>query len=305
MTTVAEATVVTFSCPACGAPFSVPWGQRAGIVSCSSCSASRPFQEGILLFGAGGRNEDYPPAVYAQLAAVEDQHFWFAARNDVIVAALSDTGTPLRDARALDIGCGSGYVVQALEQRGLRITGMDMHHEGLRHARQRSRALLVCDPRGDVPAGQFDLVLLTDVIEHVDDDRRLLRQAARALLPGGRLLVTVPAHQWLWSRVDDLSGHKRRYGASSLRRTLRDAGLRPVLVRYFNHVSVPLLGLQRRGLGRTADSAVGPEELMLRAFRAPPALLNALLRCVSRIELKVRRLPIPFGGSLVAIATPE
>lgn len=292
---------VAYPCPACGAELTIPWEQREGSVTCASCSTSRPFVDGVLVLEQGSADEDYPPSVYELLRRVEDRHFWFAARDRSILAALRDSGVRLDGATVLDIGCGTGHVLRTIERAGAVTTGTDMHIAGLRDARRGTRGLLIC-ARGAPSRGAFDVVLLADVIEHVDDDRSLLRAARGALAPAGRILVTVPAHDLLWSEVDVASGHKRRYSRASLRTALRDAGLRPVLVRSFSPSSVPLL-LMQRTLDRIVRPRRGAAAILERSLAVPAAPLNAALGIVSRLEHLVRAAPLPFGGSLVAVAT--
>ncbi|MBI4346356.1 MAG: class I SAM-dependent methyltransferase [Elusimicrobia bacterium] len=290
---------VGFSCPRCGAELRIPWAQRAGQVVCSGCSARHPFVDGILVLEEGDAAEDYPPSVYELLRRIEDRHFWFDARNRAIRAAMEDAGVRLSGEGILDIGCGTGFVLRALERAGAVVTGTDMYLAGLREARRRTEGLLVC-ARGAPSAGAFGIVLLADVIEHVEDDRELLRAARGVLAPGGHVVVTVPAHDLLWSDVDVASGHKRRYSQGSLARCLADSGLRPVLLRYFSHASAPLLLLQRT-IRRSPRSRPG-EAILDGALAVPIAPINAALALIARAEHAIRRAPIPFGGSLVAVA---
>ncbi|MGH7738652.1 MAG: class I SAM-dependent methyltransferase, partial [bacterium] len=109
-----------------------------------------------------------------------------------------------------EIGCGTGFVLQALEREtaGLELFGSEIHLEGLRYARERlARTELFQMDAQHIPfRNEFGGIGLFDVLEHIADDQAVLRQVHQALVPGGGLVVTVPQHAFLWSRVDELSG---------------------------------------------------------------------------------------------------
>jgi SAM-dependent methyltransferase len=245
--------------------------------------------------------QDYPDNVYALLVAVEPRHFWFRARNRVIAATLRAALGELRGRTVLDVGCGTGGVLAALEQAGMHGCGLDMHLVGLRHARRRTRGPLVCETATRIPfSAQFDAVLLCDVIEHTADDSDVLREASRALAPGGSLLVTVPAHPKLWSVVDEVSGHKRRYTQQMLVSAMQQAGLRVRLLRYFNGLLWPAQVLQRRRYRGPAPAS--PEtrlDILRQALQIPPAPINALLHFALVADPLLTRLNV--GTSLIAL----
>src|SRR5262249_8704123 len=140
-------------------------------VRCSGCGHGYRWCNGILLLDNAGNQSDYPDESYALLAEVEPRHFWFTGRNQVILATMRRTIGPLADRSVLDIGCGTGFVLAALERAGMTVCGLDMHLAGLRYARQRTNGLLVRETATRIPfADEFDVVMLCDVIEHTDDD---------------------------------------------------------------------------------------------------------------------------------------
>ena len=138
-------------------------------------------------------------------------------------------------------------------------------------------------------------MLLLDVIEHVDDDAAALRGALGALAPGGFLLVTAPAHPWLWSGHDVANEHRRRYTRATLRGTLARAGLEPTLVSHFNS-RLFALALAHR-LGHRRDTSA--------ALRVPPRPVNRLFRTLFGGEARGVERGYPFGLSLVAISRPR
>jgi SAM-dependent methyltransferase len=270
---------------------------------CAGCGATHAWDGGILVLGRPGHPTDYPSSFHALLAAAEEEHFWFAARNRVILATMRRTIGNLRDRSVLDIGCGTGYVMAALERAGMRACGLEMNLEGLRHARARTNGWLIGQDAAEIPfVDEFDVAMLCDVIEHAADDLALLRAAARALKHQGCLVVTVPAHPGLWSPIDEASGHKRRYTRRGLDDLLEHAGLHRRQVRYFNTLLVPVLALQRLLLRRRSISTETERlELIRDAVRVPRAPLNRLLEVAAVADLALGRLAPPFGTSLIAV----
>jgi SAM-dependent methyltransferase len=149
---------------------------------------------------------------------------------------------------------------------------------------------------GRVPlaGGRAEVVCLLDVIEHVAEPVAALREAARLLAPGGRVVVNVPAHRWLWSAADDELGHLRRYTRRTLVEELRAAGLEPVLISHVFSWLVPPVWLRRRVTGR-AQAELGLD------VQSPPIDRAAMvLTAVER--LGVGRLSSPLGTSVLAVA---
>jgi SAM-dependent methyltransferase len=249
-----------------------------------------------------------PAHSFARLFAAEDRHFWFRSRNKVLAAVVCGLVKGLPPGyRVLEVGCGTGNVLRVLEAvcAGAEVTGMDLHEEGLAYARRRVRCRVVA---GDVNASSFpepfDLIGLFDVLEHLPDDSRILRTLYAALRPGGRLLLTVPAHQSLWSYADEYGGHYRRYSSGQLRAALEGAGFRVEHQTQFMLLLYPFLKLARLRNGRQA--ARSPQEKQEQTLRElePPGLLNALLYGLLRWEAwwVGRGGRLPLGTSLLAVA---
>ena len=290
-------------CPQCGGVVPLETASGGPPPACRSCARAYEWEDGILRLDDGARADDYPESVYALLADAESRHFWFHGRSRVIVDALREACGRLEGRTALDLGCGTGFVLSALEKEGMAACGADMHMTGLRLARRRVRGPLFRMGASAAPfAAQFDAVLLCDVIEHAADDAAVLRSARAAIKPGGAVLVTVPADPRLWTPYDEASGHKRRYTRESLVDAMSRAGLRVEFARYFNCIIYPLMCLQRRWMKRDrADAARDRLEILRRALLVPPAPLNAILGWLSLADIPLSRWPANFGGSLVAV----
>lgn len=259
-------------------------------------------------------HDSYDPVYFAHLFEVEDRHFWFQARNHIISVVVSQVVSRLRGGyRFLEVGCGTGNVLQALEKvcKGGTVIGMDLFGEGLRFARQRVSSPLV---QGDIhhnPFGtRFEAIGLFDVLEHLPNDIDVLRELRSMLAPGGALLLTVPAHMSLWSYFDEASHHCRRYEQKELVRKLRSAGYKVEFVSQYMATLFPMIWLGRRLaalVGRRADNgrenASQVEKLATNELRIRPVVNEALgwvLKQEARLITRRRRLPV--GTSLLAIA---
>jgi len=259
----------------------------------------------------GTAHSTYPgdDALFAELFAVEDRHFWFAARNRVIDAALQRIAKQLPQVcRVLEIGCGTGNVLRVLEQTygSGNVVGMDLYSGGLRYARQRTQCAVVqADMYWSPFSIDFDLVGMFDVVEHLADDAAALRQASVLLRPEGKLLLTVPAHMSLWSYADHFAGHHRRYSRGELAKKLDAAGFEVEYLTYFMAVLWPLLWLHRRLASWSRRNwERQARELFLAELRPNPAV-NGTLRWILEKEailIGAGRV-LPFGTSLLAIAS--
>lgn len=238
--------------------------------------------------------------VYQQMAAIENQHWWFVARRQILAAVLSRLNLPPQ-AGILEAGCGTGGNLDGLGQFG-RVAAFEPDREAREHA-CRGRNPGQYDIRaGCLPdavpfaTAAFDLVVALDVLEHLDDDRRCLTVLRQHLKPGGWGLFTVPAFPSLWSRHDELHHHRRRYRKIELTAALLAAGFQHPEVTYFNTLLFPIIAGARLIQNRLGDHAGRDDQL-------PAALINRILTGIFASERHfIRRIPLPFGVSLLATA---
>jgi len=249
--------------------------------------------------GTQTKHASFDPAHFARLHALEARSFWFRGRSDIIEWALARYFPAARD--FLEIGCGTGYVLSRLHDAfpDLVLSGSELFEEGLFYARQRlgTAATLRQLDATDLPfRDAFDVVGAFDVIEHIEDDVKVLANVRAALRPGGGLLITVPQHSWLWSDTDVAACHVRRYEREELREKLRSAGFDVLRMTSFVTLLLPAMMLSRR---RRRD---GMQEV--EAELSLPAFANALGYATLRLESLLMRLGInlPVGGSLLAVA---
>jgi SAM-dependent methyltransferase len=239
-------------------------------------------------------NRDYE----LQTHRVEDRHWWYQGRRHVLNVAIASLGVPPR-ARILDAGCGSGRNMVELARYG-QVTGVELSDTSVALARARSLGEVVEGSVMEMPFApdSFDLAVCLDVIEHLEDDRGALRELRRVIAPGGSLLVTVPAYQWLWSGHDEINHHHRRYNRRNLIEAARDAGWQCARTTYFNSLLLPV-AILLRALDKLHTRAT---ESSLDLW-VPPAPLNWLLQRPLDLEAAVigRGGQIPAGLSLLAV----
>ena len=213
-----------------------------------------------------------------------------------MLLSVSERVLPPAPCRLLDVGCGTGNVLEALGRFGEAV-GVEQDPQ-LRAVGQAAGLDIRPGALPDVlpvPDGWADAVLLLDVIEHLDDDLAGLRTARRALRPGGVLVVTVPAYPWLWSGHDVALGHRRRYSARTVRAVLGAAELSVRHVSYFNTLLFPAIAGVR--LAKRLAGGGGHD------LHQPGGALNRLLATLFAFERHaVLRPGLPFGSSVLAVA---
>lgn len=265
--------------------------------TCPTCGASPERIGGYLAFAPdlAARNDGMEPDAHHRLDGLQDASFWFRARNGLI-RDLVTRHFPSAE-RVLEIGCGTGFVLQALQSAlpRSRLSGSDIYLNGLPYAAQRvgpQVSLFQMDARHIPYVEEFDLICAFDVVEHINDDGRVLDEIRRALRPSGGVLLSVPQHPFLWSRVDEISFHKRRYRLGELEAKCRKAGLEVIRSTSFVTALLPLMLLQRRLRSRRADYDAEAE-------LALPRGLDRALEFVLEWERKSVRagLSLPVGGS--------
>jgi SAM-dependent methyltransferase len=239
--------------------------------------------------------------LYDAIRATEQDHWWYVGRRRLVFDWLERALPEYPTARVLDIGCGTGFNLQALRALGLNGTiGLDISDRALTFCRGRGLHALV---RGDAARPpfcpeSFDIVLALDLIEHIEDDRAALDGLLRILRPGGRLILFTPAFSFLWSAQDRVSHHYRRYTAADLRRKLHAAGYAIEKLSYANTVLFPIVWA-----GRALLRLSGRSETLTDENHLHPAWSNAALARLFSLERPMlRRWNLPFGVSLLAVA---
>lgn len=236
------------------------------------------------------------PFIYAQMREVEDKHWWFVARRQILQSILATLELP-EEAHILDAGCGTGGNLAMLQTFGV-VSAMEVDDDArqLANARQLAHVSPGHLPDGlHFPQQRFDLIVLLDVLEHIEDDVASLAALQAQLTANGRIVLTVPAFQALWGPHDVIHHHKRRYRAAQLQDVARASGLVTEYLSYYNLWLFPIVALVR--LMQRFLPAQGSQALKL-----PADGLNTLLTKLFASERHfIPRRTLPFGVSLVAV----
>ncbi len=239
------------------------------------------------------------PALFDRFAEVERTHWWFLARRRILLELVAQYLRPGES--VLDIGCGTGFVLEAATQR-YKACGVDPSPQAVAMCRERGLDRVCQGSANDlsmIPEGCFAGAFLLDVLEHLDNDLEALQRARDVLAPGGVVFVTVPAFKALWSRHDVVNQHRRRYTRQELDGLLHAAGFEVLRSSYFNTRLFPAAALSR-----LAFRALGWDPLL--QLQVPAPWLNrALCRVFEGERLRLSspnpRAPYLFGLSILAV----
>jgi len=234
----------------------------------------------------------------------EGAHWWSIGRRDMIVRLL-DSMAIGPDARVIDVGCASGRLVEQLRARGHSVvTGVDLSTEAIAACRNRGLDDVHVMPANELKFddGSYDVVIASDVLEHIEDDLGALLEWRRVVAPGGRIILFVPAHRFLWSQHDVANQHHRRYGRRDLLDRIRTAGLDVERVSGWNLALLPPAATVRTVRRLTHRDRELHHDLQLPA----PWLNHVLSRLLSAENRLLERRDFGPGISLFAVATrPE
>lgn len=238
------------------------------------------------------------PDAYIEMAATETEHWWFVARRKILEDTLRSMELPA-DAQILEVGSGTGGNLDMLSQFGS-VSALEMDEAARQFAREKTAGNIdikegVCPNDMPFQDRKFDLICLFDVLEHIDEDTETLAVLKTMLTPTGKILVTVPAYQWMWSAHDAYLHHHRRYSATEFKSKAARAELNVKRLSHFNTLLLPLAILVRlkdRIIKRSTPTGgavpIGPlNRLFTIIFRSESALLS--------------RMNLPAGLSLMGI----
>ncbi|HHI80087.1 MAG TPA: SAM-dependent methyltransferase [Planctomycetes bacterium] len=252
------------------------------------------------------------PEAYRQFAVLEEEHFWFRGRRKIFFALLDrllasrleeaeTKGEPLE---ILEIGCGAGNLLRRLSRYG-RTKGLELSRELATLCQERSRRPTLCANAYHLPLPDEsqDLVCLFDTIEHIPDEAKALGEIQRVLRPGGLVMFSVPAYQFLYSNNDRVAHHCRRYTKGRLQASLKEAGLTPIKATYFNLFLFPLI-LPAVLFTKVKDKVFGlkNEDHTNLSVKIPKFLNEALALVMGSEAGLLPRLNFPTGHSLIVVA---
>lgn len=238
--------------------------------------------------------------IYTNLFELEDTHWWFQGRRAVVWSLLARAGVPPH-AEILDAGCGTGRNLIEYGRLGDAV-GIEPSPDAIAFCAERGLTAIAAGVE-ELPFqdDRFDLVLMLDVLEHVADDGAALRELRRVTKPGGALVLTVPAFQFLWSQHDETHHHFRRYTQPQLRERLEANSWQPVFTTYFNATllapiaAMRLIG-RRLGAGRERSD-----------YDVTSVAVNRLLAGIMTTEARLirRGAQFPAGVSIGAVCHPR
>jgi SAM-dependent methyltransferase len=279
------------------------WKFSAALNACPECGSGPANINGFEAYAPRLAHEGsgFKAEYFADLSRLEAENFWFRARNEAIIWALKKYRPDCRS--FLEIGCGTGFVLSGLARAfpAVRLEGSEIFVDGLAFASARlpSAKFMQMDARQIPFSEEYDAIGAFDVLEHIKEDEDVLNQTRKALKPQGLLLVSVPQHAWLWSAMDELACHERRYSAADLHRKVSAAGFDILRSTSFVSTLLPAMLISRLLKKNAPAHAVDPmAELSL------PTPVNALFFSILRAELALVRqgLNFPMGGSRLVVA---
>lgn len=242
---------------------------------------------------------------YEKMYEAETHYFWFVAKHRLLLSIIGDLLSGIENPKILDIGCGTGGFLKAVGSAGDAV-GLDWDKGALLFChKRRLRKLILAD--WDFPplkGESFDAVVASDFLEHLDNDVRAVESMYSVLRYGGIMLLTVPAHPWLFSSHDVALKHKRRYSRKTLAKTLKSAGILQAKVFYWGGVLlpfiVPIRMTQKIFLKRKSQNYETIKYEM-------PEFLNNFF--IQALDFELRRIKrdkaVKLGSSLVAIARKQ
>jgi len=245
-------------------------------------------------------SKSYPSKYHRIISNVEETHFWFRARRNMLECVIRHFYPQPVGKKFLEVGFGTGELLSVIESLGFTTSGVDINEEARTHAKQRSHATLYIQSFLQFIHASYDAIGLFDVLEHQKDDVQFLRHAYKLLKFNGLIFLTVPAGPWLWSDIDRLSGHVRRYTKKDLLKKLNGSGFHPLWCNYWNALLLPFYVIWK-----VLSIFIGKSNPAQFVSTINP-LLNIIFFYIITIENKITlHIPFLFGTSLVVVARKE
>jgi len=240
---------------------------------------------------------------YKEMIELQEKHWWFVARRVVIQSFMKLQMKESSTSKVLEIGCGVGGNVGLLSQSG-NYLGIDMHSPAIEYCSEKFPQFnFQCTRVEDIPqefsSNKFDSIYILDVLEHIDDQLVILKSTQNYLTQNGRILLTVPAFEFLWSPHDDFVHHVRRYTKNGLKKTLEESGYKVERISYFNSILFPLALIQRLGM-RLMKKKLSTH------LSTPPTVINWLFTSIFAQEAWIlKHTNLPVGLSIMAVVSKK
>ncbi|HBG26852.1 MAG: hypothetical protein A2Y10_07700 [Planctomycetes bacterium GWF2_41_51] len=240
--------------------------------------------------------------LYDEIFKMEQKHWWFCAKRKIVLSLIKKylpLNSPEKDIKVYDLGCGCGMMLMDLSKCGYNALGFESNNLALEYCRKRGVKAFNSEitQKIELNDNSADCVTLLDVLEHVEDEKKVLSEVFRILKPGGLLICTVPAYQWLWTRRDEFHHHKKRYNKNDIIKLFKSfSQCNVILASYINCFLFPIALCERFIRKKFSPSASGDLSL-------PKFGINAILKNIFSLErffLK-NNISLPFGLSVIAI----
>lgn len=237
--------------------------------------------------------------MYRLFFEIQKKHWWFVTKKNIVLDFISKFLPPKSEMKILDIGCGSGLMLNSLEKYG-QTFGMDMSDEAIAFSKEVFSGNI---RQGSLPDrvpfenNYFDLVTALDVIEHIDNDADALKSLKSIISNQGKAIITVPAFMFLWSHFDVINEHKRRYTLKELNTKLLEAGFKVEKISYYNTLLFPIVAVIR--IINNLLNRHGSSDLDM-----PSLIVNTILKKIFGLEkYMLRYINLPFGVSIIAVVS--
>jgi SAM-dependent methyltransferase len=240
---------------------------------------------------------------YKEMIELQEKHWWFVARRDVIQSFMKLQMKENSTSKVLEIGCGVEGNVGLLSQSDSYL-GIDMHKPAIDYCSEKFPQFnFHCTRVEDIPqefsSNKFDSIYILDVLEHIDDQLAILKSTQHYLTQNGKILLTVPAFEFLWSPHDDFVHHVRRYTKNGLKKTVEEAGYKVERISYFNSILFPLALIQRLGM-RLMKKKLSTH------LSTPPTVINWLFTWIFAKEAWIlKHTNLPVGLSIMAVVSKK
>jgi SAM-dependent methyltransferase len=237
-------------------------------------------------------------ATYEIEAQVEADHWWFKGRRRLLIEIIRRLGV-LPAEPVLDVGTGTGANLSLLNRLAFSdIFGIDNNLQAIHFCGKRGIGSLIMGDICDLPfqGDTFGLALVTDVLEHIDDDEKALSEITRVLLPNGFLIITVPAFRGLWGLQDKVACHKRRYTLQRIKAMVEEANLRTERIFYFNYILLFPIWFARKVIDLFKIELQSENQVNTK-------IVNSILWAVFSLDIRTcLAVSPPFGVSMLVAA---